>query len=319
MRHIGTLANGAEAQRFTAYLLTQEINAHAEQDGSEWIVWIRNEDQVETAKEALAHFRTSPQDPRYNGVESKAAQIERAQREKAAKAKKNVVEMRGKWRSGASGSAFKRAPLTCVMIGLSIFVYFLQQTSENSVSSAERWLSFSSVWAAANPGMVVFPVDGYTQIRQGEVWRLITPIFLHFSATHIIFNMMLFFSLGSIVEQRYGAWRLALLILLVAVLSNVAQYAWEGSPRFGGMSGVVYGVFGFAWMKMLYDPRSGIVISQQLIVMSIVWLFVCMAAAIPPFSQLLPWFPNVANTVHFVGMAVGMAVAGVTLLLPRRT
>lgn len=316
MRHIGTLANSTDAQRFAAYLITQDIPAQVEQEGSEWILWIRNEDQVEAAKEALAHFRTNPQDARYSGVESKALQIARAEREKAAKAKKNVVEMRGQWRTG-SGSAFKRAPLISVLIGLSIFVYFLQQTDSNSVSPAQRWLSFSSVWAGSRPGMMVFPRDGYTQIREGQVWRLVTPIFLHFSIMHIVFNMMLLYSLGSIIEQRYGAWRVALMVLLIAVFSNTAQYVWEGTPTFGGMSGVVYGLFGFAWMKMLYDPRSGLFVSQQLVVMSIVWLFLGMASVIPPFDQFLSWFPRVANTAHFVGLAVGMACAGITLLMRR--
>lgn len=315
MRHIGTLASGTEAQRFTAYLLTQQIGAQAEQEGNEWVIWVRNEDQVDAAKTALEHFRTAPLDERYSGVEAKAAKLQREQLEKAVAAKKNVVEMRGQWKNNQS--AFKRAPLTCVVIGLCIFVFFLQQSSENAISPAEQWLSFSMISPTSSPDIVAFPRDGYTQIREGQVWRLVTPAFLHFGVMHIVFNMMLTYSLGSIIEQRYGAWRLLLFIIIVAALSNLAQYSWEGSPRFGGMSGVVYGLFGFIWMKMLYDPRSGIQVSQQLIIISIVGLLFGMIAAIPPFDATLGRVWRVANTAHFVGLAVGMAIAGVSLLFRR--
>lgn len=313
MRLIGTLTSAPEAQRFVAYLLTQNIPAQAEQDDGAFAIWVKNEDQVDTAKSALDHYRTAPSDARYSGVESKAAQLERAEREKVDRARKNLVDVRTKWRGG---SAFKRAPLTCILIGLSVFVFFLQQTSEETVSMPQRWLSFTSLSTTTNSNMVAFARNGYSDIQSGQAWRLLTPIFLHFSTMHLVFNMLALYWLGSMFEGRYQAWRLALLVLLVGVLSNVAQYAWEGSPLFGGMSGVVYGLFGFVWIKSLYDPQSGMSIDPFNVIMLLGWLFLCMAAALPQFSMLGSAL-RVANTAHFVGLAVGMAIAGLTLLLKR--
>ena len=47
MRQIGTLPNENNASRFAAYLITQGIAAHSEQDGEEWAVWVRDEDDMD--------------------------------------------------------------------------------------------------------------------------------------------------------------------------------------------------------------------------------------------------------------------------------
>ena len=68
MRQIGVLEDEAEAQRFAAYLVTEGIASHAEEDGEGWAIWVRDENQVETAREALADFRRDPQAAQYQGL-----------------------------------------------------------------------------------------------------------------------------------------------------------------------------------------------------------------------------------------------------------
>src|SRR5690606_31125082 len=157
---------------------------------------------------------------------------------------------------------------------------------------------------------------------------LVTPIFLHFGWMHLIFNMLMLHAMGRRIEPRYGTWRTALLVLMIAILSNVAQYLLEGTaladgvflrnPNFGGMSGVVYGLFGFAWMKSLFDPQAGITVEGPTVFILLAWLFLCMAAAIPSASPLLSGVPRVANTAHFVGLAVGMGASLLPLAFRRR-
>jgi len=62
------------------------------------------------------------------------------------------------------------------------------------------------------------------EVRGGEVWRLVTPIFIHFSIFHILFNCMMAYQLGGAIEMNRGSTRLALLVLLTAVPSNLAQF-----------------------------------------------------------------------------------------------
>ena len=146
-------------------------------------------------------------------------------------------------------------------------------------------------------------------IQSGQVWRLVTPIFLHFGLPHLVFNMVVLWQFGVLIEARRGPWRYLALILVTAVLSNLAQYfltvTWENgalsvqaNPAFGGMSGVIYGMFGYLWMKSRYEPALGLTLSPGIVILLIAWLFVCMSGVIG----------SVANTAHVAGLLVGVII-----------
>jgi GlpG protein len=124
---------------------------------------------------------------------------------------------------------------------------------------------------------------------------LITPIFLHFGPMHLVMNMLAMHSLGTLLEIRLGSWRLALMVFAIALISNVAQYLFSG-PNFGGISGVAFGLFGYAWMKSEFDPDSGIYIPPRGVAMMLGFLVLCMTNLIGSF----------ANAAHFAGLIVGI-------------
>ena len=72
--------------------------------------------------------------------------------------------------------------------------------------------------------------NGFDPILHGEVWRLVTPIFMHGSLLHIFFNMWWLGDLGTMIEVRRGTLRLAGLVLIAAVVSNVGQHFYDGRP-----------------------------------------------------------------------------------------
>ena len=87
--------------------------------------------------------------------------------------------------------------------------------------------------------------SGLPEIWHGEIWRLITPIFMHVGGiTHLVVNCMWMFIFGTLIEKRQGFWFFLLLVLGVAIPSNLAQYVVRG-PAFGGMSGVMCGLLGY--------------------------------------------------------------------------
>ena len=124
-----------------------------------------------------------------------------------------------------------------------------------------------------------------------------TPIFLHFGFMHILFNMLMLVQLGGLIEAVRGSWRILAFVLLIAIPSNVAQYLWSG-PQFGGMSGVVYGLFGYIWMKSRYEPGSGFYMAPNIVVWMVGWFVMCLFQIIPGVA--------VANAVHATGFAVGL-------------
>jgi GlpG protein len=64
------------------------------------------------------------------------------------------------------------------------------------------------------------------------------------------------------------------------------------------MSGVLYGLFGYIWMKSRYEPQSGFMISSNTVIWMVGWFFLCLTG----------YLGNIANVVHGAGLVVGMIV-----------
>ena len=147
---------------------------------------------------------------------------------------------------------------------------------------------------------------------RGELWRVITPAFLHFGLMHIVFNALWLWELGGMIERRQGAVRILGLVLLIAAGSNIAQ-AMTGVSLFGGMSGVIYGLLGYivAWNRLRPAPPFPLV--RGVAVVMVVWLLVCMAG----FTELLG-LGAVANTAHLSGLVLGLILGLAAALLDRK-
>lgn len=135
-------------------------------------------------------------------------------------------------------------------------------------------------------------------LAQGQVWRLITPIFLHFSFLHILFNAMWMRELSKILEDYYSPKKFLFIFLFLALGSNVAQYLMKG-PMFGGLSGVVYGLLGVLWVKKSLDEDFPFMLPKRDIYLMVGWFFLCLTGILG----------NIANTAHGVGLALGMLVS----------
>lgn len=323
MRQIGTLPTPHEAQRFTAYLITQDIPAQAESEGDVFTIWAKNEDQVAQAKEALEHFRINPQDARYQGVEARATAKVHQEQQARERSQENVVDIRTKWKSGQN-VGMRQAPFTYALIGLSILVFVLS-LGQTPQASPRRYLGFVSPQTYDRTQMRIVPpkndngsIDGLYDIRHGQFWRLVTPIFIHFNVMHIAFNALMLHSFGRRVEAHIGTWRMALLVLAIALVSNLAQYLWAENPNFGGLSGVVYGVFGFIWVKSRFFPEENLYVDGSTVFIMLAWLFACIAAEFPPLDQVLTALRNVANAAHVMGLVTGIAISALPLLWKKR-
>jgi GlpG protein len=298
--------------------VTQRIAAHAEEDSGGFSVWVRDENQMPAARQSLAHFRENPSDPRYAGVETAASNFRRQQEAEHAARQKNVVEMRGRWKSGPGIK--RKCPLTIALIVLSVLVVvgtdqFFEKKPPPPPNALLESLRFVRSSEAQN---------NFGDVQRGEVWRLVTPIFVHYGPMHLIFNMWVMYVLGGQIEDRRGRWFFGGFILVAAILSNVAQAAvaqWQHHlGLFGGMSGVGYAVFGYLWMKVKFDPAAGYQLDKLNVFIMLLWLVLCILRDYPPFEGMLRGLipHGVANTAHVVGLLVGMAAGYLPLLVKRR-
>lgn len=327
MRQAGTIKDQREANRFAAWLVTQRIEAHAEQEGDAWAIWVRDEDQISQAREAMAHFQAHPQDERYRGAERTAEQILRDEQQQRRQARDNVVAMRDRWGSG--GTVARRCPLVLALIGASILVTILVPDQQppppgGSPAAAKGGDALYDNLLFTDPRIARIAGGGFdvwASIRRGQVWRLITPIFIHYGMPHLVFNMIWLFMLGGQIENRRGTGFMAILVLILAIASNVAQ-AVELSivapgADFGGMSGVGYGIFGFLLIKVKFDNRDHYQLSQMTIMIGVAWFVLCIARSFPEMESVLSFIPPIANTAHTVGLFLGMALAYGPLLVRR--
>jgi GlpG protein len=288
MRQIGTISDERMARRFEDYLLTKGIAASLEPSPEGWKVWVRHEDHLNAARDEFAAFTASPDAPAFTESERKAQELRVAEQARTKQANKNVVDVAQRWRGGMTS----RAPVTTLLTAVSIAVFLFP--TFNKQAPVTEWLSIVP-YEIKLPNIVWVPSQA-AALWQREPWRLVTPIFLHFNIIHILFNMMMLLQLGRVIESLRGSWRFALLVLVIAIPSNLAQYVWS-SPNFGGMSGVVYGLFGYMWMKSRYDAASGFYVSQNTVVSMIAWFIFCLIGPIP-----------IANYCHGVGLAMGMLI-----------
>lgn len=296
MRHIGSIPDETDARRFGDYLLTAGMRNSVEEGASGWAIWVEHDDHVDAAKAELDAFHASPGDAKYNGASRQAAKIRSQQEKKQERLQKLHHDVRTSWGSTRQWAQ----PVTIALILLSLLAAAATAVGKNVTGPAMNALRIQSVEFVPDSegGGVLVSTEPLRDVRRGQVWRLITPIFLHFGAIHLIFNMFWLFDLGGQIERARGSLFLGLLVLAGSVVPNVAEYFWSG-PFFGGMSGVVYALFGYVWIKGKYEPHLNMGVSQQTVLILMIWLVICMIGIIP----------NVANMAHFIGLVVGVAMA----------
>lgn len=139
-----------------------------------------------------------------------------------------------------------------------------------------------------------------------QPWRLFTPALLHFSIMHIAFDVIWWLDLGNTIERRQSAWHLLIVALVVAAVSNVAQFLVTG-PNFGGLSGVIYGLLSYMWLWGRQRPACGLALRPSVAVIMLGWLVLCWTG----------WLGPVANFAHLAGLVSGLVLAVITLTFER--
>ncbi|MDA9014492.1 rhomboid family intramembrane serine protease [Porticoccaceae bacterium] len=139
--------------------------------------------------------------------------------------------------------------------------------------------------------------------NQAEYLRMISPIFLHFGLLHLVFNCLWLGLLGSRIETQQGAIHLLFIVLISGVASNMAQYYWSGTVYFGGMSGVIYALLGYLWVKNKIAPQHYAPLPSGLMGFMVGWLVLCMTGVLEVALGI-----GVANAAHLSGLVAGLFI-----------
>ena len=295
MRLIGHLSSEASATRFNDFLRLNGITCEVEREPDGWAVWIHSEDELERARQWLEQFRLRPQDTLFHSDPAKLRELRERETCATSEANGRVLGRSEVFRESAGWLTVSLVSVCLCITGIAWAGY------EGRI---HEWLFLARF---TEDGTQYLP--GLQEIRHGEWWRLFTPVLVHLNVTHLVFNMMGLYFFGNFLETRIGTGRMAALILLLAVASNLAQYYFKG-PNFCGFSGVLYGLFGYAWIRGRFDPASGLEVNPQTVYIMLAWFGLCFTGLLGP----------IANAAHGSGLLLGAVwgIAAAKLNQPRR-
>jgi GlpG protein len=137
----------------------------------------------------------------------------------------------------------------------------------------------------------------------GQYYRMLSPIFLHFGILHLVFNCLWLSLLGSKIETHEGSIHLLLIVLISGLASNMSQYYWSGTIYFGGMSGVIYALLGYLWIKHKIAPQNYAPLPTGLMGFMLGWLVLCMTGILEVALGI-----GVANAAHLSGLVAGLLI-----------
>ena len=139
----------------------------------------------------------------------------------------------------AQGPIWARFPGTLLLIATTVTVFLAQMAS--------------SQWAGQDL-LLDYGAKSRVDILSGEVWRLVTPIFLHVSIPHIFVNMYSLYAIGPAVERFFGTPRFLITYLQAGIAGIIFSLALSPYPS-AGASGAIFGMLG-ALAAFLYRHRG---------------------------------------------------------------
>ena len=142
-------------------------------------------------------------------------------------------------------------------------------------------------------------------LAHGEYYRLLTSMFLHFGAEHLIFNMILLIFAGEMLQTRVEAVRYLLVYLGGGLLGNVLSYVvnlnLHANIVSAGASGAVFAVIGaLVWLILKNRGRVEGLNSRGVLMMAVLSL-------IQGFTDA-----GVDNYAHLGGFIGGFLLAAVS-------
>ena len=112
---------------------------------------------------------------------------------------------------------------TYAILVVTTLIFLLQYAGQNYLSV--DWVTY-------------YGIKDDNLIRAGELWRLITPVFLHANFLHIAFNMYALFIFGRGIEARYGHTRFVLLYFLAGYAGNVMSFLLTAGQSLGASTAI---------------------------------------------------------------------------------
>lgn len=146
------------------------------------------------------------------------------------------------------------------------------------------------------PGFIdlfVLNSSAYTQI-----WRFVTPIFLHGSLQHIVFNLVALLIFGGMLEALIGGKKFLIVFFVTGIIANLVSVNFYTSSL--GASGAIFGVIG---ALILVRPTLAVWafgFPMPVFLAGIIWVLIDIFGIFNP--------GEVANLAHLSGIFSGLVL-----------
>ena len=270
MQTLAIFANIRAAQAVSDYLDQNKIKNQLEQKEDGFHLFCLNDADVERAKTLLNEFVANPRDEKYW-----AASWDRNQ----------VADLTGGQAKfeGLFKSVWQKTGLfTRALTGLILAIFIGQLFGYSQL--LYHYLGF--------------PAQLHT-IEWQSLYKLVTPALMHGDMTHLVLNLFWWLWLGGQLEKIKGTGWLVNASLFSALVAHLSQYIMVNSA-FIGLSGVVYGLLGYAWLAGRFGRLQQLNLPSGIIVMMLLWLVVGFSGALNL---------NMANWAHLGGLIAGLILA----------
>ena len=192
--------------------------------------------------------------------------------------RRSTERSRGQGRAPAPKQAARRAAATVsrrgpfvthTLIGINVGVYLLQLVMGAGLAARTGWIYEHGVLVSTaldSSGQVV-------GVAEGDWWRLVTAMFLHYGPLHLGMNMLVLWFIGPPLEDYFGHGRYALVYLVSGLAGSAGALIWSPNALTVGASGAIWGIMGAA---LVLEARRTYVFGGQamgLVVLNLAFTF----------------------------------------------
>lgn len=209
------------------------------------------------------------------------------------------------------GAVGREGYVTKALIGINVLVMVLSIFSDRGGDSLVGGTGFGGLLGGITPltdqgavlGYAAFVPGGEPHgVAAGEVYRLVTAMFLHYGVLHLLMNMWALWVLGRTLEAVLGPLRFLGLYLIAGLGGNVAAYLFTAqNVQSAGASTAIFGLFAalFVIMRRLGRDTSSVV---PILVINLIFTFT---------------IPNLSIAGHLGGLVTGGLMALILAYAPR--
>lgn len=180
--------------------------------------------------------------------------------------------------------SYKKPIFTYVIIALCTLIFFLMYIFGNGSTDNETLINFGASWDVL--------------VKSGELYRLVTCMFLHIGIVHLICNMYSLFIIGKQVENLFGKWKFLIIYFISGICGSILSLAFAHNTISAGASGAIFGLLGaLLYFGYYYRSYLGSAMVSSILPIIILNLIIGFTSS------------NIGNAAHIGGLIGGILSA----------